>query len=237
MIRRSLLIIVGLILLWQVIVLLFNFPSYILPSPWQVFESFKNNFGLILSNTIPTVIETFSGLLLGIFLGSLLAIIMYLIPSIGYWLLPLMVISQAVPTFAVAPILVLWFGYGMLSKIATITLMLFFPVASALYYGLKQTSSDWLDLAKVMHGKKSKVLWHLQLPGAKPYFANGVRVAVVLAPIGAIVSEWIGASKGLGFLMLNANARLAIDLMFACVIVIMVLAMALYGLVNLLLKA
>ncbi len=224
------------LLLWQAIVLVFNFPSYILPSPWQVFQSFKNNFGLIMSNTGPTVIETLSGLLLGIFLGSLLAIIMYLLPTLGYWLLPLMVISQAIPTFAIAPVLVLWFGYGMLSKIATITLMLFFPVASALYYGLKQTPSDWLDQAKVMHGQKSKVLWHLQLPGAKPYFANGLRVAAVLAPIGAIVSEWIGASKGLGFLMLNANARLAIDLMFACVVVIMVLAMALYGLVNSLVK-
>jgi putative hydroxymethylpyrimidine transport system permease protein len=221
---------------WQLLILLFHFPPYILPGPLLVLQSFVQNFDLILVNALPTIIETLSGLCLGVILGILLASLMQLWPPIGFWLLPLLILSQAIPTFTFAPILVLWFGYGMFSKIVTIAIMLFFPVASSFYDGLKRTPAEWLDLAKTMNGKKLKIFLHLQLPAALPNVASGLRIATVLAPLGAIVSEWVGASKGLGFLMLNANARLEIALMFACVITIMILSLSLYGLVNGVLK-
>lgn len=230
-IRGSILIIV-LILGWQITVILLQLPPYLLPSPWLVLQSFFKNYSLIFINTIPTVVEIITGLILGVLLGACLAIVMSVIAWLGFWLLPLMIISQAIPTFAIAPILVLWFGYGVVSKIITITLMLFFPVASALYYGLQQTPEDWLDLAKTMNAKRNQILWHLKLPAARSHFANGIRIATVLAPIGAIVSEWVGAGKGLGFLMLNANARLQIDLMFACLVTIIGVSLLLYMFVN-----
>ena len=114
--------------------------------------------------------------------------------------------------------------------------MLFFPVASSLGDGVKRTPQLWLDFAKTMNGKKMPILWHLQLPSAFPQFASGIRIATVLAPLGAIVSEWVGASKGLGFLMLNANARLDIALLFACLIVITIWSLVLFGVVNALLR-
>lgn len=233
---RFLIISLGFLLIWHIIVRVFHFPAYILPEPMAVFISFANNIALILSNTWPTVLETLLGLALGIGCGCVLALVMHLVPGLGAWLIPSMIISQAIPTFAIAPILVLWFGYGLMSKVITITLMLFFPVASALYYGLQRIPAQLLDLSKVMNAKRHLSLWHLQLPAARASLQNGIRIATVLAPMGAIISEWIGASQGLGFLMLNENARLEIDLMFACLIAIILFSLALYALMTLVLS-
>lgn len=228
LVLRGMGLLIFLLLLWQGLILIFDFPSYILPSPLQVAASFVKNSHLLLSNLMPTAFETLLGLLLGILLGMGIALLMISIKTVRYWLLPVMIISQAIPTFAVAPMLVVWFGYGLSSKIVTIMLMLFFPVASTFYSGLNRTPGDWLDMAKIMNGKKIATLWQLRFPAALPELAAGIRVATVLAPIGAIVSEWVGASGGLGFLMLNANARLEIDLMFACLITIMMLSLLIY---------
>lgn len=233
---RAVTLVVVLIIVWQALVVLFHFPGYILPSPWQVGVSLVQNIDLLFSNLIPTLLETVIGLTLGVLLGMIIALLMMGIQIVRYWLLPIVIMSQAIPTFAIAPLLVLWFGYGMLSKIMTVLLMLFFPVASAFYDGLAKTNNQWLDMASIMNGKKIATLWHLRFPAALPNLSVGIRIATVLAPIGAIVSEWIGASKGLGFLMLNANARLEIDLMFACLVMIMILSLLLYGAVDFLLK-
>lgn len=223
-------------IIWQGVVYIFKLPFYILPDPFQVFKTWFLQFNLIINHLVPTLVETVVGLLLGILFGMYLALCMAFSSVIRYWFLPLIVMSQAIPTFAIAPLLVLWFGYGMASKIVTTILMLFFPVASYFFDGLMSTAPEWVDMAKIMNGKRLSVLLHLRFPAALPQLASGIRVASVFAPIGAIVSEWIGSSQGLGFLMLNANARLETDLMFACIITIMMMALLLYGLVTIILK-
>ncbi len=130
-------------------------------------------------------------------------------------MLPLLVISQAIPVFALAPILVLWLGYGMASKIAMAVLIIFFPVASSFYHGLRRTEPDLLELARVMDAGTYGVMRFIVIPSAIPSFAAGLRVAAAVAPIGAIVGEWVGSSAGLGYYMLHANARMQIDNMFA----------------------
>lgn len=237
LVLRGVVVALILLILWQVVVWIFNLPPYILPGPMLVLKSLTLNAGLIVQNALPTLIETVLGLVLGIITGALFAILMYMFAWLGLWFLPIMLISQAIPSFAIAPILVTWFGYGLTSKIITIIIMLFFPVASALYYGLKSTPDEWLDVAKTMAGSRYRILWYVQLPAAFPQFANGIRIATTLAPIGAIISEWMGASQGLGFLMLNANARLEIDLMFACLLTLMAITLTLYGLVSLILRS
>jgi putative hydroxymethylpyrimidine transport system permease protein len=110
--------------------------------------------------------------------------------------------------------------------------MIFFPITSAFYDGLKNTEKHWLDLATIMHGKKWRTFWYIRIPAALPRLASGLRVAAVIAPMGAIIGEWVGASEGLGFLMLNANARMQIDLVFAVLLTIMIFSLGLYFLTD-----
>lgn len=233
---RAIILIAGLSILWHGIVILFNLPPYILPTPWQVLKTFYSHFTIIALETWPTVLETLIGFLAGIIVGCFAAILMSYCRPVGFWFLPVMIISQAIPTFAIAPLLVIWFGYGMASKIICTILMIFFPITSAFYDGLCNTEKPWLDLAKTMHGKKFRIFYYIRIPAAFPQLASGLRIAAVFAPIGAIIGEWVGASKGLGYLMLNANARMQIDLMFAALIVIVILSLLLYFVVDKLLN-
>jgi len=143
-----------------------------------------------------------------------------------------LVASQAVPVFALAPILVLWLGYGMASKVAMACLVIFFPVALAFWDGLRRTDPGWLDLARTMDARPWALLWRIRVPAALPALASGLRMAAAVAPIGAVIGEWVGASYGLGFLMFQANARMQTDLVFASLAVLAALAVALYALVD-----
>lgn len=229
---RSVILISGLLLIWQLIVSAFQLPPYILPDPMTVFKTWIANQTLIFHEAIPTILETLLGLLLGTFLGCCTALLMAFFRPIALWILPILLISQALPTFAIAPLLVIWFGYGLTSKIITTVLMLFFPITSAFYDGLRRTEQGWLDLAKTMNAKKWRTFWQIRIPAALPSLASGLRVATAIAPIGAVVGEWVGASHGLGYLMLNANARMQIDLMFAALFTIIVFSLTLYFLIN-----
>lgn len=233
---RGLILFAGLCLLWQGIVIVFHLPAYILPTPIEVINSSYTHSTLILSETLITVIETLLGLFLGIALGCFAALIMAYFQPVNFWLFPILIISQAIPTFAIAPLLVIWFGYGIASKIATTIIMIFFPVTSAFYDGLRHTQSGWIDLAKTMNAKKWRFFWFIRIPAALPNLGLGIRVATVIAPIGAIIGEWVGASQGLGFLMLNANARMQIALMFAGLFALVLFSLALYFVIDRLLR-
>jgi putative hydroxymethylpyrimidine transport system permease protein len=225
---RVTIISISLILLWQGITEFFNLPAYILPAPTAVFKSWYLHRTLILNESLPTFFETIFGLLLGTILACSAALTMAFYQPAKAWLFPILLISQALPTFAIAPLLVIWLGYGMASKIVTTIIMLFFPITSAFFDGLRRTDPGWLDLATTMRAKKWRTFWHIRVPSALPALASGLRVAAAIAPIGAIVGEWVGASHGLGFLMLNANARMQIDLMFAVLLSIIIFSLALY---------
>lgn len=225
---RLIFISVGLVLVWQTIILLTHAPPYILPEPVNVAKAMLIHAGPLFEHAMITLFEIIVGLLLGTLLGALSALSMIASFSLKRWLLPVLVISQAIPVFALAPLLVLWFGYGMSSKIAMAVLIIFFPVTAAFYDGLRSTEPEWLELAQVMNAKPLSVIRHIRIPSALPAFASGLRVATAVAPIGAVVGEWVGSSKGLGFYMLHANARMQIDTMFAALVVLGVLALAIY---------
>lgn len=225
---RSLFIVCVLLMIWQAAVLRWNIPAYLLPSPLQVGQMLWQQFPIIFTQSLTTITETLLGFGLGILFGCTTGLIIAFFRPLRFWFWPLLIVSQAIPTFAIAPLLVIWLGYGMASKIATTLLMIYFPIASSLYDGLRRTNPEWLDLAKTMQARSWRVFWHIRLPSALPDLASGIRIAAVAAPIGAIVGEWVGASSGLGYLMLNANARMQIDMMFAALVVIIFLALALY---------
>lgn len=222
--------------LWQAVVSIFHLPDYILPTPWSVLKTWVQQGSLIWQQAKPTIAETLLGFLFGALAGIFGALILESFKPARLWLLPVLVISQAIPTFAIAPLLVVWFGYGEASKIITAMIMIFFPVTTAFYDGLRSTNPHWLALAKTMNASKLRILWQIKIPAALPSLASGLRVAAAIAPIGAIVGEWVGSSHGLGFLMLNANGRMEINLMFAALFTITLLTLILYYSVDVILK-
>ncbi|MCB2100373.1 MAG: ABC transporter permease [Rhodobacterales bacterium] len=232
---RALIVLAGLVLAWQAVVMATGVPPFVLPAPWAVAEAWIAKRGLILEHALYTAAEMGLGLVLGTLLGAACALTMALARPARRWLLPVLVISQAVPVFALAPVLVLWLGYGMASKVAMATLIILFPVTAAFHDGLRRTDPVWLDLARVMGANRWRALWRIRVPAALPAFASGLRVATAVAPIGAVVGEWVGASAGLGYLMLHANARVQVDVMFAALLTLAALAVALYFTVDALL--
>ncbi len=231
-ILRPLILSAGLLLLWQILVTLTGAPPYILPGPLPVAQAIIDTFPLLLSHLGTTLAEILMGLALGTILGTCAALAMILSPLLKRWMLPVLVVSQAIPVFALAPILVLWMGYGMASKVGMAVLIIFFPVASSFYSGMRRTEPDLLELARIMGAGPLAVLRTIVIPSALPAFASGLRVATAVAPIGAVVGEWVGSSAGLGFYMLHANARMQIDIMFAALTVLAVTSLALYFLID-----
>lgn len=213
---------------WQAVVWLFDLPRYLLPSPLQVGTQLQANLTLLWQHSQITLLEMLLGLLIGLSLGLFSALLLSLSDRLSSLLMPVLVISQAIPVFAIAPLLVLWFGYGMASKIAMTVLIIYFPVTAACYDGLRNTPKPWLDLAKTMQISPLAMLFKVKLPAALPALASGVRIAVSIAPIGAVVGEWVGSSKGLGYLMLQSNARMQVDLMFAALMILLLVALLLY---------
>lgn len=229
---RPLLTALGLVGIWQAVVSLTAVESFILPGPARVLASLAEHWPVILPHAEITLMEILLGLMLGTALGAASAVMLTIAKPVRRWLMPVLVASQALPAFAMAPLLTLWFGYGLASKIAMATLIIYFPVTAAFYDGLRRIDPGWLDLARVMGGRTGTVLSVIRLPAALPAFGSGLRIATAMAPIGAVVGEWVGASAGLGYLMLHANGRLQTDLMFAALLVLAVMAVTLYALVD-----
>lgn len=221
---------IGIILLclWQLIGVLGDFPHYIFPSPQSVWYQLFAHSELLWQHTQTTLIEIGLGLLLGFIFGLSSALLLSFSPKTSSLLLPVLVISQAIPVFAIAPILVLWLGYGMPSKILMAILIIYFPVTAACYDGLRNTPQAWLDLAKTFNPSPLRLLLKVRLPAALPAFASGFRIAVSVAPIGAVIGEWVGSSEGLGYLMIHANARMQVDLMFAALLILVAISLCLY---------
>ncbi|ODA35980.1 ABC transporter permease [Veronia pacifica] len=229
----SLIVLIG---LWQAIVSLFELPSFILPSPDAVFSRLISRHDVLLSHAFVTGQEILLGLALGLSVGFIFALQMLLFRPLKVWMLPLLIASQAIPVFAIAPVLMLWLGYGICSKVVMAAIIIFFPVTTCCFDGLNATPKGYLDLAQTMGASKWQLLRHVRLPAAMPSIASGLRIAVVIAPIGAVAGEWVGASKGLGYLMLQANARMMIDEMFAALFLLSLMAVALYFITDFLLK-
>jgi len=229
---RPALIFMGLLGLWEIVVRASGVPRYILPSPYGVARALAAQWPSLLDHAGVTVAEILLGLVLGTVLGCLSALLIASYRPVRRWLLPVLVVSQAIPVFALAPVLVLWLGYGLASKVAMATLIIYFPVTAAFFDGLRRTEPGWLDLARTMGGTPARTLCYIRIPAALPALSSGLRVATAVAPIGAVVGEWVGSGAGLGYLMLQANARMQIETMFAALFLLAVFSVGLYMAVD-----
>ena len=218
---------VGLLVLWQAGIWLFHPPAYILPPPADVLAAFARQGGFLLRNSLVTIAEIAIGLGCGAVLGALAALAAVAFPRAGRLIWPAVLVLQGLPVFVLAPILVLWFGFGIASKAVMATIIIFFPVASAFADGLRRTEPAILDAVALTRATHWQTLRYIRAPLALPGLISGLRVAAPLAPIGAVVGEWVGASAGLGFVMVQANARMQTDIVFAAMVLLAVLTLVL----------
>lgn len=220
------------LILWQAVVWLFEPPRYMLPAPAEVLSVFVERHDFLLRHAGTTLGEIALGLSFGTLAGALTAVAAAALPRVGQLIWPLVLIAQALPVFAIAPLLVLWFGLGLASKVVMTSLIIFFPVASAFSDGIRRTDRDILDACALTEATHWQALRHIRLPLALPGLVSGLRVAAPLAPLGAVVGEWVGASGGLGFIMLQSNARMQTAEVFAALVILAVLALALRAAVD-----
>ncbi len=211
-------------------------PAYMLPSPVDVAKAFVNNFSIMMKQASVTVQETVYGLAIGIALAFLIATLMDRFKFLYKAFYPILVITQTIPTIAIAPLLVLWMGFGMAPKITLVVVTTFFPIAIGLLGGYEGVDPDAINLMRAMGASRIQIFRYVKLPNAIPDFFSGLRISAAYAVVGAVVSEWLGGFEGLGVYMTRAQKAYAFDKMFAVIIFISVISLVLMGAVSVLEK-
>ena len=222
----------ALLLLWQTVCMIGVIPPYMLPSPVKVLQAFVSELPLLWENSIITLQEAFIGLLLGVSVGFLTAVLMDTFDILYKAFYPLLIITQTIPSVAIAPLLVLWFGYEMTPKIVLIVISTFFPVTVGLLDGFRSADKDTIDLMRSMGAKQSQIFRYIKFPSALPQLFSGLRIAAAYSVVGAVISEWLGGFGGLGVYMTRVKKAFAFDKMFAVIFLISAISLALMALVE-----
>ena len=209
-------LITAILIIWQILSCLDIVPKFLLPSPFDVIKAFIDDLPLIAHHTLYTLTDTFS--------------------RVKKLLDPLIIISQTVPTVAIAPLLVLWLGYEMTPKITLIAMTTFFPISISLMNGFASVDTDSIQLLKAMGAGRIQIYKHVKLPFSLPHFFSGLKISVTYAIIGAVVAEWLGGFDGLGVYMTRARKSYAFDKMFAIIFFISLLSLIAMALLSLLEK-
>lgn len=205
-------------MIWQIAANLKLLPKYIIPSPLEIGNSFVRDWEFLAFHSQITLIEAIIGLSSGIIIAISLALIMDSFKILNDAIYPILVVSQTIPTIAIAPILILWLGFGLLPKVLLIVLTTAFPIVVAILDGFRNCDKDLLTLLKMMKASKWQILYHVKIPNSLPYFYAGLKVSVSYAFIAAVVAEWLGGFEGLGVYMIKAKKLFQYDTMFAIII-------------------
>ncbi len=211
-------------------------PGYMLPSPAAVGSALISEFPTILRHASITLREAFCGLVIGSILAFLTATLMDRFVMMDRALYPLLIITQTIPTIAIAPLLVLWMGFGMAPKIALVAVTTYFPIAVSLLEGYKSVDKDCADLMRTMGADRMSIFRHLKLPTAMPHFFAGLKISASYAVVGAVIAEWLGGFNGLGVYMTRVKKAYAFDKMFAVILFIVIISLLLMALVSIIYK-
>ncbi len=219
-----------LLVLWGALVRVRGIPPLVLPGPSAVWRSLSEHArsGMLFGHLAVTLWEILAGFVVGSLFGAGLGILIALAPRLRRILNPYLIASQTMPKLALAPIFVMWFGFGLLPKVLITALIAFFPLFENTVTGLNEVDADTLELFRALRASKWQTLWFLRLPHAVPYLMAGLRVALVLSIVGAVVAEYVGANRGLGALIISSQGIMDTPLMFAVFVVLIVLGVALY---------
>ena len=229
--------ILALLAIWQAVVVVGLVPNFLLPTPVQVVQALVGDATLLASHLVTTLAEAAAGLAVGVALGFVFAVLMDRFEGFYLAFEPLMTISQTIPTVAIAPLLVLWLGYGSLPKIVLVIISTFFPITVSLASGFRSVDPDVVDLMRTMNASRWQIFWYAKLPAAADQFFSGLRISATYAIVGAVIAEWLGGNVGLGVYMTRVRKSFSYDRMFAAIIVISALSLALMKLVELVQRA
>lgn len=228
--------VIALLGIWQTVCVLGWVPQYMLPSPFEVFRAFISEFPLLCKHSLITLQEAFTGLALGVGIGFLIAVLMDSFNALYKAFYPLLVITQTIPSVAVAPLLVLWFGYETLPKIILIVLTTFFPVTVGVLNGFRSADKDAVDLLRSMGATQVQIFRYIKFPCALEQLFSALRIATAYSIVGAVISEWLGGFSGLGVYMTRVKKAFAFDKMFAVIFLISAISLILIALIGFLEK-
>ena len=224
----------GAVGMWWLVVRAAHVPDYLFPSPPSVVYSLTTDAGLLVRASLVTVREIVLGYLLAVAVALGIAIVLHFSSALRRALLPLLVLSQTVPTVLLAPILAILLGYGIEPKLIVVAVVCFFPIVVNAVDGLRSADPELIRMMRTLHGGRLAIFRRVELPGALPAIFSGARIAATYAAVGAVFAEWAGSSSGLGFVILQSQPALATSRIFAAVLVLSALALALYWFVSLL---
>jgi len=227
-------VILAILVLWELSVYVTGIEKWILPAPTEIFQSLVNSSDLLVIHSLQTLKETLLGLLLAVIVGIILATLIDVSEWFQKALYPLLVISQTIPIIAVAPLIMIWFGFGILPKVVVVALVCFFPIAINLADGYRTVDITMIRLLETMGATKWQIFKMVKLPGAMPFFFSGLRIAGTYSVMGAVIGEWLGASQGLGILLTRSSQSFLTDRVFATIIVIVFMSLAIFTVVEVL---
>lgn len=220
------------VILWQLLTALEIIPSFILPSPLAILEAMIEKRALLFYHAEATLLEAFLGLTIGIVLGFIIALTMERFSLFYQMLYPILVISQTIPIVAIAPVLIIWFGYGILPKVVIVVVSSLFPIAIGLLDGFRSVDPDRILLLKSMQATDRQIIRYAKLPEAQPYFFSSLRISATYGLIGAVLAELLGGNSGLGVYLTRARKSYAFDEMFAIIFLTTLISLALVGLIK-----
>ena len=206
------------LVIWEILVIVLNIKPYLLPRPTTVLQTIIERWSTLLEHGWVTAYEMLVGYFVAIAVGVPLAIFITASPTFDRFITPILLFAQTVPKIAIAPLFLIWFGFGMAPKVWVAFLISFFPIVIDTAVGLRSISTDMIDLARSMGATRTQIFTRFRLPTSLPYLFSGLKVAATLAVVGAVVGEFVGADKGLGYLLLVANSNLQTALLFATIV-------------------
>lgn len=223
-----------LILVWELTINMLKIPSYLIPSPSDILIEFKEDWQVLLMHSKVTLIETLLGLGISVLLALFIGTLMDFVTIIKKCLYPLMYVTQMIPTITIAPLLVIWFGFGIKSKVLLVVLTCFFPILVNFADGIDKIDPDFLNMFRLMKSSRLKTFIHLKFPMALGDFFTGLKISSTYAFIAATVAEWLGGTSGLGVYMVRAKSSYALDKVFACTILVVLFSLIFVGVINIL---
>ena len=221
-----------LLIIWEGCTRFFNIDPYTLPAPSAIIQEFFFGFNDIKPHLLPTIYLCLMGLVSSLITGVLFAVLIKMFPVLNDYIYPLLVISQNIPVIVIAPLLVIWFGFGLLPKVIVITLVCFFPITVSLLEGFNETDKDLMKYMKMMGASRSQIFTKLEWPNSLPFFFNGLKIAGTYSVMGAIISEWLGSDAGLGKYMIISQRAFQVDRVFVSIIWIVIFALIIFGVIE-----
>tara|TARA_B100000686_G_scaffold261090_1_gene273960 strand:- start:409 stop:1197 length:789 start_codon:yes stop_codon:yes gene_type:complete len=217
-----------LLIIWEIGILVFNTPNWMLPSPLAIIQEIIGSKNILLEHALVTLNESFWGLLLAIILGVIFGIVIFSFKIAERSVYPLIIASQTIPIIAIAPLLLIWVGPGIQSKIIVVVLISFFPVVVNLIDGFKNSDKDYENMLKTFNASKIQILLKIHFPFALPYLLSGIKIASVSSIIGAVIGEWVGSTEGLGWLIKISSPQFLTERMFASIVILSFMAIILF---------